>query len=295
MNYMNDFYQYLSKISDIDITYITLVFSSLIIILLGFLLKYLVRKILKVKASNGRKEYVYYQNFKLIVDVIEIILLFFVWDTYIKSLMTLISVLSAAFLLAIRDTIINWFCGIYIKVTKPFKVEDRIEINGIKGDVTSFSSLSFDILEVNDNITNGQSTGVVITFPNSVVFVNPVKNFTKGFKYIWNEMIINVNIDCDLPNNKKQIYKIVNSIDIVKNIPNKMKNQINDIGTNYRIYYNNYDPIIYTRIIEDHIELTLRYLIHPKKARYVESVIWNKIILEYKNGNIDLYNKNKGV
>ena len=68
-----------------------------------------------------------------------------------------------------------------------------------------------------------------------------------------------------------------------------MKNQINEVNTTYRIYYNYYDPIIYTKIEENHISLSLRYLIHPKKARYVESVIWNKIYEGYKNGEIDLY------
>ena len=28
---------------------------------------------------------------------------------------------------------------------------------------------------------------------------------------------------------------------------------------------------------------------HPKKSRYVESVIWNKIYNAYKEGKIDLY------
>ena len=68
-----------------------------------------------------------------------------------------------------------------------------------------------------------------------------------------------------------------------------MKSQIAETNTNNRIYFNKYDPIIYTKIVEDHVELTVRYLMHPKKARYVESVIWNKIYLAYKDKKIDLY------
>ena len=47
--------------------------------------------------------------------------------------------------------------------------------------------------------------------------------------------------------------------------------------------------MIYTKIVDNHVELTVRYLIHPKKARFVESVIWNKIYLAYKDEKIDLY------
>ena len=67
-----------------------------------------------------------------------------------------------------------------------------------------------------------------------------------------------------------------------------MKNQINSISSDYRIYYNKYDPIIYTNVLDNHIELTIRYLVHPKKARYVESTIWNNILTSYQNGEITL-------
>ena len=55
-----------------------------------------------------------------------------------------------------------------------------------------------------------------------------------------------------------------------------MKNQINYINSTNRIYYNKF-------------ELTVRYLMHPKKARYVESEIWNKIYNSYKENKINLY------
>lgn len=203
--------------------------------------------------------------------------------------MTFISVVSAAMTIALRDFILNFFCGIYIKFKKPFKVEDRIQIEDIKGDVMSISTFSFEILEVSTKEDNGQSTGIVIHYPNSTIISKPVKNINKGFKYIWNEIIIKVNLDCDLVNNKKEIYKIVNSLDTVKNIPRKMKNLIEDVNTTNRIYFNKLEPIIYTRIVDNHVELILRYLMHPKKARYIESVIWNKIYLAYKDGKINLY------
>ncbi len=68
-----------------------------------------------------------------------------------------------------------------------------------------------------------------------------------------------------------------------------MKSQISELNNENRVYFNKYEPIIYTRIVTDHIELTVRYLMHPKKARYVESVIWNKIYVAYRERKIDLF------
>lgn len=288
------FYKYvcevISNVTTIDKEYIYVIVSTISVLVIFYLLKKIGRKVIQ-KLTTGRREFVSNQAYQVTLNVLEVLILVIIWDDYIKGLMTLISVISAAMTIALRDFILNFFCGFYIKFKKPFKVEERIQIGDIKGDVMSISAFSFEILEVSTKEDNGQSTGVVIHYPNSTIISGPVKNINKGFKYIWEEMTIKVKLDCDLANNKKEIYKIVNSLETVKNIPRKMKNQIADVNTTNRIYFNKFDPIIYTKIVDDHVELVLRFLMHPKKARYIESVIWNKIYLAYREGKINLYVK----
>lgn len=281
---------YISKRTMLSKELVSAIIMTILVLAIFYILKLIATKFVKKKMS-GRGEYVVNQSVRVMINIIEIIILIVIWDSYIKNLMTLISVVSAAMTIALREIILNFFSGIYIKMKKPFKVEDRIQIDDIKGDVMNISALDFEILEVSTKEDNGQSTGVVVNFPNSVVLSKPVKNINKGFKYVWNELVINIEMDCDLAKNKQEIYKIINSLETIRNIPKKMQSQISEINTENRIYYNKYDPIIYTKLVEDHVELTVRYLMHPKKARYVESVIWNKIYLAYKDKKINLYTK----
>ena len=290
MNFYKSICEVISDVTTIDKEYVYVIISTLSVLVIFYLLKIIGRKIIQ-KLTSGRREFVLNHAYQVVLNILEVLILIIIWDEYIKGLMTLISVISEAMTIALRDFILNFFCGIYIKFKKPFKVEDRIQIGDIKGDVMSTSTFSFEILEVSTKEDNGQSTGIVIHYPNSSIISGPVKNINKGFKYIWDEMIIKIEIDCDLANNKKEIYKIVNSLDTVKNIPRKMKNQIDDVNTTNRVYFNKFDPIIYTKIVDNHVELALRFLMHPKKARYIESVIWNKIYLGYKEGKINLYVK----
>ena len=289
MKLFEDFCEYLSNITSIhkDILYVVLL-SVLIIVIFSFV-KYILKLIIKGRIENSKRVYIVNQSSQIVLNIVEIILLLLVWSNYFKNLVTLISVISAAMTIALREFIMNFFCGIYIRIKKPFKVEDRIEIDDLKGDVMNISAMGFDVLEVSNKEENGQSTGVVIHFPNSVVFTKPIKNINKGFKYIWNEITISVCLDCDLVQNKQELYRIVNSIETIKTIPKKMMNEVQSISPDNRVYFNKYDPIIYTKIVEDHIELTIRYLMHPKKARYMESVIWNKIYLAFKEGKIQLF------
>lgn len=280
----------ISDFLNIDSKYITLILSTILTLIIIYLAKKLGSRLLHL-IKEERKEFIYNQRLKIALNVIEIILLLFIWEDYIESLITLISFLSAAFAIALRDIILNWFCGLYNRIKKVFKVEDRIEINGVKGDVMMISTLSFEILEVSDKEENGQSTGVIINYPNSVIFTEPIKNITKGFKYIWNEMTIKVNLNANLIKTKQEIYKIINGIEEIKSTPKKMRNAISNMSGEYRIYFNQYEPIIYTKIVDNHIELTIRYLIHPKKARFVESRIWNQILIAHQNKKIELYSK----
>ena len=272
----------ISKLFNIDEIYIGLILKTIIIIFLILVVEKIGIRIIK-RTRDSKKEYNYTKKYKLIIRIIILSAIIIVWGKYIKNFLTLISLVSAAFTIAIRDLIFNFFCGIYIKIVKPFIVEDRIEINGYKGDVVNINTMNFEILEVSNVDTTGQSTGIIIHLPNSIIFNYPLKNYNKAFKYIWDEITIRIPLDYDVNKAKKVLYKIVNSNEIIKKIPPKLKKQINNVSNSYRIYYNQYDPIIYTKINEDHIELQIRYLIHPKKARYVESIISSDILLKYTN------------
>lgn len=279
---------YISEITSIDTKYLILVFKTIIFFLILSFIKKIGIKILK-HIEDNKKEYIYTQRYKVLINITKFIVFLLLWGEYLGAFLTLISVISAAFTIAIRDLIFNFFCGIYIKIAKPFEVEDRIEINNYKGDVININTLNFEVLEVNNENFIGQSTGVITHIPNSNIFNYPLRNYNKAFKYIWNELTVKIPLDSDLQKAKSVIYKIVNSNETIKNIPSKMHNQINNISSDYRIYYNKYDPIIYTQVVDSHVELTIRYLIHPKKARYINSTIWNAILISYKNKEIELY------
>lgn len=268
-----------------DNKYTILIFYTLLTLLIGKTLIYTLKKQL-IKINNNKLQYKTLNFIKLIISIIQILIIYLIWESNIKNAMTLISFVSAAITLSLKDYILNLFAGFYIKLYKPFKLEDRIEIKGQKGDVINLGALFFELLEISDNYGH-QSTGVVSIIPNSIIFTETVKNMNKGFKYIWDEIKVQISLDSDVILAKKTLYKIINNIDVIKNIPTKMKNELKN-NTSYRMYYNKYEPMIYTEVKDKHIELNIRFLINPKKARLVESYIWNEILKEYKNENIQL-------
>lgn len=283
--------EFLEKYTDISANLYKLIIISIICILFFKILKSIFYNIYIRFNENPKNRYLYNRKSQVIFGILTIICLVIIWEKYLENVMTFISFFSAGVIIAIREIILNFFAGIYIRINRPFSLEDRIEVNEIKGDVVNMTATSFDILEIGERVNSEQSTGRIIHVPNSYVFSYPIKNYVKAFKYIWNEITVEVDLDSDISQIKELLYKIVRKNSIIKEIPKKMVTQIDDASADYRIYFNNLDPIIYTSIVEDHVELYIRYLVHPKKARNVENLIWIDILREYRNKRIPLYKK----
>ena len=286
MNILNK----LSELTSIDSKYWILILKTLIFWIVLDIVKRIIIRIVK-RIKNSKKEYEYTQKLKLTTSIFKVIVLILIWAEYLKGFVTIISFISAGFTIALRDVILNIFGGIYIKMLKPFNVEDRIEINNYKGDVVNINTLNFELLEVDNKDFMGQSTGVITHVPNSTIFSYPLRNYDKAFKFIWNEITVNVPLDFDIEKVRKTLYRIVNKNDVIDKVPEIVKKDIQDISTDYRIYYSEYEPIVYCKVMGDYVEYTLRYLVDPRKARYVHSSIWKHILLAHQKGEIKLYNK----
>lgn len=282
---------YLSNLTSIDSKYWILIFKTLIFWLILDIIKRIGIRCFK-NLNNSKKEYLYTQKLKYVILILKGFIFILLWAKYLSAFITIISFISAGFTIALRDVILNLFAGVYIKVLKPFGIEDRIEINNYKGDVVNINAMNFELLEVDNQDFTGQSTGVITHVPNSTIFSHPLRNYDKAFKYIWNEIEVNVPLDYDIEKVKQTLYKIISKNDVIDKVPEIVKKDIQDISTDYRIYYSEYTPIIYCKVNGDYVIYTLRYLVDPRKARYVLSSIWKHILIAHQKGEIKLYNKN---
>mgnify|MGYP002857274008 CR=1 FL=1 len=287
MDYLRAFSNFLETITGINQEYIFLFILSLLAFMIIKLISFFFKKIFEL--LGGKRGYVYYQRSNIVLNIILIIIIFIFWDSYLDNIITVISFVSAALTLALREIIFNFFAGIYIRAKKPFDIDDRIEFKNIKGDVIAIHRFDFEILEVGTNINAEQSTGRVINVPNSVALTEPIVNYAKDFKYIWNEITVKTPLDIDSDEMKKILYGVINSNEVVKRIPAKMRATMEKMSIDQRIYYNKLEPIIYLRVVDSHIEFYIRYLVHPKKNRYVEDDVWSKLLILNKEGKIKLY------
>ena len=286
-NVIND----LKGVTGINNEYFILILISIIIVISFKLINKIICKAYSLSKHSSRNIFKFNQFLNVLSNILIYLSIFMLWESHLSNIVTIISFISAGATIALREVILNLFAGVFIKISKPFVVEDRIEIGDVKGDVVLINSMSFKVLELGNRLNGEQSSGIIVNIPNSKIFSEPLKNYTTAFKYIWSEMVVNVDFTSDIEKNKKKLYEIVNKNDVIKAIPKKMDKAIDEACGSYRIYYNNLKPIIYTEYKDDHIEFTIRFLVHPKKERNVLNDLWINIIKEAQKGNINLYQK----
>lgn len=286
MKYVDKINKIISSVTGMEGPYANLIIDTLLIIIFVKIVQKVSNLFFSKIFKKNKTRFNFRKKVSFVCNIFLVFIIIIIWEDFLLKFITLFSFVTAAIAYSLRDTIINFFAGIYIRLAKPFQVEDRIMICNHIGDVVNISSLSFEVLEVNSDTF--QSTGSIVHIPNSKVISEPLINYVKVFKYVWNETEVKISINSDIKKVKGILYSIVNNNDIIKSIPSKMINELNN-NSSYRIYYNKLEPIIYTNIKDKYVSMNIRYLVHPKKKRNVINEINNQLLKLNEVGKISLY------
>jgi small-conductance mechanosensitive channel len=76
-------------------------------------------------------------------------------------------------------------------------VDDRIEVDGVIGDVIDIRVFRTTVLEIGNWVDADQSTGRIVHVPNGKVFQDHIFNATEGFGYLWHEIPLHVTFESD--------------------------------------------------------------------------------------------------
>lgn len=159
-------------------------------ILLSLLLIIFFSIIKTIFASNVQKKKML-KNEKLILkkkirqslNYLLIISLFLLWFSHLQIFLVSFFAVAAAIVIAFKELIMCITGGVLIKSAKTFKEGDRIEIANIRGFVIESTFLAIKVLEIGPEKHSQQTTGDIISIPNSLVLSNTLKNesYFKGY------------------------------------------------------------------------------------------------------------------
>jgi small-conductance mechanosensitive channel len=193
---------------------------------------------------------------------------------------TYFGLLSAGLAIALKEPVTNLAGWVFIVWRRPFEVGDRIEIGGNKGDVIDIRLQQFTLNEIGNWVAADQSSGRIIHVPNGSVFTAPVANYDRGFRYIWNEVAVLVTFESDWQLAKEILTRI--AFKHAEHLTAQAEQDLLSASRQYLINYTKLTPIVYTKVVDSGVQLTIRYLIEPRKRRGTEHAIWEDILTEFE-------------
>jgi len=209
---------------------------------------------------------------------IPLVILLIVWIKHI-DFGIFFSIIGAGVVISLADFILSFVGWLYIVTRKPFEVGERVQIGSVKGDVIDIRGFFVTLLEIGEWVEAEQSTGRIVNIPNNFIFRNPVYNYSKGFNFIWNEIKILITFESNYGKASDICLKYLNEFHNTwaHDLDKKMRHAQNY----YAVYYRRFTPIVYKEVSESGIRLSLRYLVEPRRRRFSENFLYEKILVEF--------------
>ena len=202
------------------------------------------------------------------------------WFAGVQALATFLGLVGAGLAIALKDPVSNLAGWAFIMWRRPFEVGDRVQVGPHAGDVIDLGLFQFTLNEIGVWVDADQSSGRIIHIPNGQVFTEPIANYDKGFKYIWNEVPVLVTFESDWRKAKQILNKI--AVQHAQHLTAGAEQELLTASRQYVINYTKLTPIVYTRVVQTGaVQLTIRYLIEPRKRRGTEHAIWEDVLTEF--------------
>jgi len=199
-----------------------------------------------------------------------------IWVSGVGSLATFLGLFTAGLAIALKDIVANLAGWAFIVWSRPFDVGDRIQIGPHSGDVIDLHLQQFTLNEIGNWVDAEQSTGRIIHVPNGKVLSEPIANYDKGFRYIWSEIPVTVTFE----SNWKKAKGILEAIAVrhAEPLTEQVEKELLQASQRYLIAYTKLTPIVYVRVADHGIRLTVRYLIRSRFRRGSENAIWQDVL-----------------
>ena len=257
---------------------------AIIVLAIGFL-----RKLLKRRIENTSIRYKAQKGIEIVgyVLILLLVLISFTLDD-VADYTIIIGLFTAGLTFTLQELILSIAGSFYIFFVRVYKPGDRIEINGIKGDVIDINSVYTTIMEMGEWVSSDNYSGRIVKISNSFVFKGPIKNYSMDFPFVWDELNILITYGSDIELAKKIVIETAQ--DQLSTYVESSKAKWSEMVAQYYIENAALDPNIAVRLTDNWIALNLRYITDYKLRRGIQNILFEKIeqTIMKTNGQVTL-------
>ncbi len=217
-----------------------------------------------------------------------LLLLAAIFSDQLSNLAVAMGVAGAGIAFALQEVIVSFAGWIALSFGQFYRVGDRVQLGGIKGDVIDIGVLRTTIMEIGEWIRGDQYNGRIVRIANSFVFKEPVYNYSGDFPFVWDEITVPIRHGSDHRLARAILIEAANQ-SAGEFVP-EARSRWEKLLRKYALEAARIEPSVALIVNDNWIEFTVRYVVDFKKRRGTKDGLFTAILdaIERSEGKVSL-------
>jgi small-conductance mechanosensitive channel len=231
---------------------------------------------------------------RYVAAVVAVIALAIIWRAFAGRISVVLGLMAAGIAFAMQETIgaiAGWF---NILSGRIFRVGDRIEMGGVRGDVIDVTPLRTKIMEMGSPQTakdessswvrGRQYTGRIVAVSNKMTFTEPVYNYSAVLEFLWEELTIPVPYASDW----RMAETILREEAQRASNTEGAREAIRTMVRRYPVGRAEVEPRVFVSATDNYVELSARFVVPLRAARSTKDEMTRRVLDRFKEVGIEV-------
>jgi small-conductance mechanosensitive channel len=264
--------------------------SSLAILIAAWVVGVVGGRLLAHRARDRYRKYYTRKASHYVVGVLAAISLGILWRPFAGQLGLVLGLTTAGLAFAMQEvigSIAGWFNIVSGSI---FRVGDRVQIGGVRGDVIDVTPLRTKVMEIGSEsdddlwIKGRQYTGRVVAVSNKATFTEPVSNYSAAFDYIWEEIAIPIAYYSDWHAAEQILHEETNLISELQGAQEAIQSMLH----RYPLGRTEIEPRVFVRATDNYLEMSARFIVPVRESRVRKDTLTRRVLERFEEAGIEV-------
>ena len=264
--------------------------TSAVIVVVAVLVSSLVGSLLARRADDPYSRYYVRKGVRYVVAVLSVVALAILWRAFAGRVGVVLGLVTAGVAFAMQEVIgaiAGWFNIVSGRI---FRVGDRIEMGGVRGDVIDITPLRTKVMEigaahsVETPVKGRQYTGRIVAISNKATFTEPVFNYSAAFEFIWEELTVPISYGSDWETAETILGDEARRVSAAAGA----QEAIQHMARRYPVPRAEVEPRVFATATDDYLELSARFVVPVRTARSVKDDLVRTVMRRLDEADISI-------
>ncbi|MBN2392029.1 MAG: mechanosensitive ion channel [Anaerolineae bacterium] len=264
------------------------IFTAIVGILIIVLIVRFLQRTLSAQIKQTETRYKFRKLTTFTGYVVGVLFLLSVFVNQLGNFTVAFGIASAGIAFALQEVIASIAGWLAASFSSFYKVGDRVQLGGIKGDVIDINILRTTLMECGNWVGADLYNGRIVRIANSFIFKEPVFNYSAHFPFLWDEITVPVTYGGDYRLAREILERVAG--ELTQDYVPVAREAWKEVIEHYLIEEENVAPVVTMVANDNWMEFTVRYVVDYKKRRGFKDRLFTHILeaFEQTEGRVAL-------